>query len=110
MLSPNKVILVLPRRMESKCPAETGLSQKETEEMPEGFSFSEEKEGHAALSPSDMTVPAFYMDALSYEIFFESKDMPPHRKRYIIDYIRMLKQIQPLDRMMKQSPVDEFRV
>ena len=94
MLLKNKVILVLPRRMESKGTAEADLSQNDdVEEMPVGLSFSEEKEWHAALSPSEMTVPAFYMDALSYEIYYESKDLPPHRKRYIIDYINMLKQL-----------------
>ena len=54
---------------------------------------SVEKEWHASLSPSEMSVPAFFMDALSYEIFDESRDLSAHRKRFVIDYIKMLKQI-----------------
>ena len=93
LISRKKVILVLPNRNESSVPLGFNPPQKESKEVCESYSISKEKEWHAALSPSEMTVPAFYMDALSYEIFDESRDLPAHRKRFVIDYIKMLKQI-----------------
>lgn len=65
-LSLKKAILVLPKRSDSTGSPEADITQKESEVVREGFPFSKEEEWHAELSPSEMTVPAFYMDALSY--------------------------------------------
>ena len=93
LLSRKKAILVLPNRNGAISPLVENPPQKESRATCASSSASDEKEWHASLSPSEMSVPAFYMDALSYEIFDESRDLPAHRKRFVIDYIKMLKQI-----------------
>ena len=93
LLSRKKAILVRPNRNGSMAPLVGNPPQNGSKAACESPSVSEEKEWHASFSPSEMSVPAFYMDALSYEIFDESRDLPAHRKRFVIDYIKMLKQI-----------------